>query len=95
MPRTSTKPVGITRPSTLGEQYWFDVPTMLAMLAMGAFALSFALSLGIRVADYAEADRVSYARVILALYASGIAVSLLDTIVRLRSHRGAAPRGYR
>ena len=31
-----------TRPSTLGGQYWFDVPTMLAMLILGALALSFA-----------------------------------------------------
>ncbi|MFL5733929.1 MAG: GAF domain-containing protein [Chloroflexia bacterium] len=68
-------------PSTLGAHYWFDVPTMLLLLVLGALATSYALYFGQHTVEE------QWAIILLGVYASGVALSLLDTIVKLRKRK--------
>src|SRR5437764_9252698 len=67
------------QPATLGAWAWFDVPTMLAMLGLGVFALSLDVS----------GKPLHQVLSLLIVYAAGIALNLLDTRVRMYRRRKA------
>lgn len=70
--------------ATLGSQLWFSVPIAAAMLALGAFAMPYAVSLSME-------KNSLYARVLLGIYASGVALNMLDALVIARKEM---PRGF-
>lgn len=70
--------------ATLGAQIWFNIPVTIGMLLLGAFAMPSAISLDM-------SHTALYARALLGIYASGVALNVLDALVG-RTRRSASSR---
>src|SRR3954451_12809543 len=71
---------GVRKFVTLGTDIWFNVTISALMFVLGLVAMPYTVTFNM-------ADSVLYPRALLGIYASGVALNILDALVQARSNK--------
>ena len=71
---------GVRKFVTLGTDIWFNVTISALMFVLGLIAMPYTVTFNMT-------DSVLYPRALLGIYASGVALNILDALVQARSNK--------